>query len=51
MLSGTNTLNLQIFQDYTITTSKGTAGYTLNYYALFDHLITLDSTGLLFARR
>lgn len=49
ILSGTNTLNLQIFHDYTITTAPG-AVYTMNYFALFDHLITLDPTGLLSCR-
>jgi hypothetical protein len=51
LLSGTNTLNLQIFHDYTITTAIGNAvTYTLNYYALCDHLLTLDPTGLLSCR-
>jgi hypothetical protein len=49
ILAGTNTLNLQIFHDYTISTAIA-AGYTLNYFALFDHLITLDPTGLLSCR-
>jgi hypothetical protein len=51
LLSGTNTLNLQMFHDYTITTAIGGAvTYTLNYYALCDHLLTLDPTGLLSCR-
>jgi hypothetical protein len=51
LLSGTNTLNLQMFHDYTITTAIGNAvTYTLNYYALCDHLLTLDPTGLLSCR-
>jgi hypothetical protein len=49
ILSGTNTLNLQIFHDYTITTAIGVT-YTNNYYALCDHLLTLDPTGLLTCR-
>jgi hypothetical protein len=46
MLSGTNTLNLQIFHDFTIGTQVNT-NYTLNYFALYDHIIVLDPTGLL----
>jgi hypothetical protein len=49
LLSGTNTNNLQIFHDYTISTAIGVA-YTINYYALLDHIITLDPTGLLTCR-
>jgi hypothetical protein len=49
ILSGTNTLNLQMFHDYTITTAIG-ATFTCNYYALCDHLLTLDPTGLLTCR-
>jgi hypothetical protein len=48
MLSGTNTLNLQLFHDYTIGTAfTGGASYVVNYYALYDHIIVLDPTGLL----
>jgi hypothetical protein len=49
LLAGTNTNNLQIFHDYTISTAIGVA-YTINYYALLDHIITLDPTGLLVCR-
>jgi hypothetical protein len=48
MLSGTNTLNLQLFHDYTIGTAfTSTNSYIVNYYALYDHIIVLDPTGLL----
>jgi hypothetical protein len=46
MLSGTNTLNMQIFHDFTIGTGTN-AAYTVNYFALYDHIIVLDPTGLL----
>jgi hypothetical protein len=46
MLSGTNSLNMQIFHDFTIGTGTN-AAYTLNYFAYYDHIIVLDPTGLL----
>jgi hypothetical protein len=47
ILSGTNTLNLQLFHDFTIGSAVSTSGYTIDYYALYDHIIVLDPTGLL----
>jgi hypothetical protein len=46
MLSGTNTLNMQIFHDFSIGTATN-AAYTVNYFAYYDHIIVLDPTGLL----
>jgi hypothetical protein len=46
MLSGTNTLNLQIFHDFTIGTGLAYS-YIINYFAYYDHILILDPTGLL----
>lgn len=49
ILSGTNTLNSQIFFEYTNNTAV-TAAYTLDFFANYDHILTLDPFGQLSVR-
>jgi hypothetical protein len=46
LLTGTNTLNSQIFFEWS-NNAAVTAGYTLNFFAQYDHIICLDENGLL----
>jgi hypothetical protein len=46
LLSGTNTLNLQVFFEYTNNTAV-TDSYTLDFFGMYDHILILDENGLL----
>ena len=47
LLAGVNTMNQQIFFEYTSNVAIGTASYTLDFYANYDHILCLDENGLL----
>lgn len=48
ILSGCNTLNMQIFFEYQSVNSATTASaYTLDFFAMYDHILVLDQHGLL----
>ena len=47
LLAGVNTLNQQIFFEYTSNVAIGAASYTLDFYANYDHILCLDENGLL----
>jgi hypothetical protein len=48
ILSGCNTLNMQIFFEYqSVNVAQTASAYTLDFFACYDHILSLDEHGLL----